>query len=130
MAIVHVVGVRNSLADNVVDRVDVGTTNAAGRLVIATAGFAVIIAEIPLNNPAFGAAASGVATADVSPQPEATAIGTGTAAVFRLEDRDEAEIFQGTVTPTGGGGDMEMSSVGVTTGDAVRVNLFTYTAAP
>lgn len=131
MALTHTTAVRNGLADYVVDLIDGGTTNTEGSVEIATDGtFGTILATIPLNNPAFGAAAAGVATADVSPTPEdSAAANTGTAAFFRVVDRDETELFRGTVTGSGGGGDMEMSSTSITAGDAVRINSFTYTAA-
>ena len=129
MALTHTTTIRNGLADLVVDAIDAGTTDAAGSVLIATTGFASTLVNIPLAAPpAFGAAASGVATASGLPK-EATATATGTAAVFRIEDRDNTEIFQGVVTATGGGGDMELSSLSVTSGDTVRINTFTYTAS-
>ena len=57
------------------------------------------------------------------------ATGGGVAAVFRTRDRDATEIFQGTVTVTAGGGDMELSSTTINAADAVRINSFTYSAS-
>lgn len=129
MALTHTTTIRNGLADYVVDAIDTGTTNAQGQVIVATTGFASTLATIPLDTPpAFGAAATGTATANNPPFEDSDADNTGTAAVFRVEDRDETEIFQGTVTGTGGGGDMELSSTSITAGDAVRINSFTYTA--
>lgn len=127
MALVHVTAVRNALADEVVDRIDLGTTNAQGKVRIQTAADATLV-DIDLANPAFGAAASGTATALGVPH-EGTATATGTAAKFRVLDRDDGEIFQGTVTATSGGGDMELSSTSITTNDVVRINSFTYSAS-
>lgn len=127
MALTHVTAVRNALADEVVDRFDVGTTDAAGDILVQTSGDADLV-TITLNNPAFGAASSGTATAAGLPV-EGTATGAGAAAKFRARDRDNGEIFQGTVTATGGGGDMELSSVDIAINDVVRINTFTYSAS-
>jgi hypothetical protein len=130
MALTHVTAIRNALADLVVDAIDAGTADAAGDTQIGTAGFAAILAEIDFANPAFGAAAGGTATALGVPLEDSNAAGGGTASVFRCRDRDNAEVFQGVVTGTGGGGDMELSSTTINPGDAVRINSFTYTSSP
>lgn len=127
MALVHVTAVRNALADEVVDRIDVGTANTEGKVRIQTSADATLV-DIDLAQPAFGAASGGTATALGVPH-EGTAGATGTATKFRVLDRDDAEIFQGTVTATSGGGDMELSSTSITTSDVVRINSFTYSAS-
>jgi hypothetical protein len=128
MALTHTTAIRNSLADLVVDAIDVGTTDASGDLIVQTAADATLC-TINLNAPpAFGAAASGTATANGLPK-EGTATGAGTAAKFRVRNRDNTEIFQGTVTATGGGGDMELSSTTIAINDVIRINTFTYTAS-
>lgn len=127
MALTHVTAIRNSLADLVVDAIDVGTTDAAGDLIVQTAADATLC-TIPLANPAFGAASSGTATASTLPR-EGTATGAGTAAKFRVRNRDNSEVFQGTVTVSGGGGDMELSSTSIAVNDVIRINTFTYAAS-
>lgn len=128
MALTHTTTIRNSLADLVVDAIDAGTTDATGDVIVQTSADATLV-TINLANPAFGAASSGTATALGVPK-EGTAGATGTAAKFRVRNRDNTEIFQGTVTATGGGGDMELSSTSIATNDVVRINSFTYTASP
>lgn len=124
-AITHTTATRNTLADTVVDLIDVGTTNPQGQLVIMTSGD-VEVATLNMSNPAFGAAAAGVATASaISDDTSATG---GTAALFKLVDRDGTEIVRGTVTATGGGGDIELSSVSIGAGDTVSISSLTYTA--
>jgi hypothetical protein len=128
MALTHVTAIRNSLADLVVDAIDVGTTDASGDLIVQTAADATLC-TINLNAPpAFGAASSGTATANGLPK-EGTATAAGTAAKFRVRNRDNSEVFQGTVTTTGGGGDMELSSTTIAINDVIRINTFTYTAS-
>lgn len=130
MALTHVTAIRNQLADLVVDAIDAGTTDTGGDIQIATAGFAAILAEIEFDDPAFGAAAAGTATMNGAPKEDSNATGGGTASVFRVRDRDNGEVFQGTVTGSGGGGDMELSSTTINNGDAVRINSFTYSSSP
>lgn len=126
MALTHVTAIRNTLADAVVDALDAGTTDANGDLVIMDSGDTEV-ATLGLSNPAFGAAASGTATANsISDDTNATG---GTAAKFKMQDRDNGEVFRGTVTATGGGGDLELSSVSIGASDTVSVSSFTYSAS-
>lgn len=116
--------VRNLLADTVVDLIDAGA--GAGNLKIYTTAKGTLLATLAFSDPAFGAASGGVATANsISDETNATA---GTAAEFYVEDSDTNEIFQGTVTVTSGGGDMELSSVALANGDRVSITSMTYTA--
>lgn len=125
MAITHVTAIRNTMADAVVDAIDSGTTDATGDLVFMTSGD-VEVATLAMTNPAFGAAAAGVATA-AAISDDASATG-GTVALFKLQDRDNGEVLRGTVTATGGGGDIELSSLSVGAGDTVSMSSLTYTA--
>ena len=129
MALTHITTVRNALADLVVDLIDVGA-GANGDLQIGTAAFAAILATIEFQEPAFGAAVGGTATMAGAPLEDSNATGGGSAVVFRCRDEDDAEVFQGTVGLTASGEDMELSSVLINNGDAVRINSFTYTASP
>jgi hypothetical protein len=126
MALTHVTAVRNGLADYLVDLLDDGTTDAQGDLVIMTSGD-VEVATLALSNPAFGAAASGTATASAITS-DSSATG-GTAALFKLQDRDNGEVVRGTVTATGGGGDIELSSVTIGAGSTVSISSLTYSAS-
>jgi len=130
MALTHVTAIRNQLADLVVNAIDDGTMAGNGEIQIGTAAFGAILATIEFQNPAFGNAAGGTATMSGAPLEDSNATGGGVAAVFRTRDRDDVEVFQGTVTLVAGGGDMELSSTTINNGDAVRINSFTYTASP
>lgn len=126
MALTHVTAVRNAMADACVDVIDTGTTDANGDLEIMTSGDAEV-ATLECSNPAFGAAAGGTATA-ATISDDTNAAG-GTAALFRFKDRDNGEVFRGTVTATGGGGDIELSSVAIGATDTVSISSFTYSAS-
>lgn len=123
MATTHGTTTRNAIADCVVDRIDAGS--GAGKLKIYTSGDS-LLATLTFSDPAFGAAADGVATA--SSITSGTATGTGTAAKFTACDSDNNVVFAGSVTATGAGGDLTLSSTAITTGDTVAVNAATYTA--
>jgi hypothetical protein len=127
MALTHVTAIRNSLADLVVDAIDVGTTDAQGDLVIMTSGD-VEVATINLSATSFGAASSGTATMADVPLSDTNATG-GTAALFMFQDRDNNEVVRGSVTATGGGGDLQLSSTTIGATDTVTINSFTYSAS-
>lgn len=131
---------QQAAADAVVDLVDVGTTNTEGKLRIysgaqpADADSAAggdLLCEIDLQDPAFGAAAS-TGTATLLGVPLS---GTGTAAAstgtnaqsFRVVDQDEGTVFDGAVTGTGGGGELELDNVSIATDQTVTVTALTYT---
>ena len=128
MALTHIVAVRNGLTNYVVDLLDVGA-GANGDLVITNAS-GTELAVLGLSNPAFDASGSaggnsdGVATAE-SITSDTSAV-AGTAAIYIMRDCDDNEVWRGTVTATGGGGDLEMSSVSFGTGDTVSITSFTY----
>jgi len=127
LALTHSTAIRNTLADAVVDAIDAGTTDANGDLVIMTTGLGTEVATLGFAATAFGAASSGTATA-AAITSDSSATG-GTAATFKVQNKDNTLIFSGTVTATGGGGDIELSSVSIGAGDTVSVTSFTYSAS-
>lgn len=91
-----------------------------------TAATGTLLATLPLSDPAFGAAATGVITANAI-TPDSTADASGTAGWFRAYDSSGAAVIDGTVTVSGGGGDMILSSVAVIAGGVVTVSSWTIT---
>lgn len=123
---------RNAAANAVVDLIDAGA--AAGTLKIYTGSVGAtpndtpagtLLATIPWDDPAFGNAATGVATAN-DPDP-ATGSAAGTAGCFLVEDSDGNNVFDGTVTATGGGGDLELATTTISVGVTIDITSFTYT---
>lgn len=94
-------------------------------------GAQVLLAEITLADPAFGAASDdspgAIAAANGLPVTDTAANATGTASFFRVVDSNGNVIMQGDVTATGGGGDMEINSVSIVAGAAVRITAFNAT---
>lgn len=117
MALTHSTAIRTAVADLVVDAIDEGSGNPNGQLILQTAGDAEV-ATIELANPAFGAAADGVAVAEpVTPDTSATG---GTATKFKIVDRDGATVLSGTFGTTGA--DLIGTAAVVEPGDTVDIN--------
>lgn len=75
------------------------------------------------------AAASGGSKAKSGTWEDASADASGTAAHFRIYASDgTTQHLEGTVTVTGGGGDMELDSVSITAGQSITITSFTLTA--
>jgi len=122
MGLTLVTGTRNAACNAVVDLIDVGTTDANGDLVFMTSGD-VEVATLAFSATAFGAASAGVATANtISDDTNATG---GTVALFKMQDRDNAEVLRGTVAVSGG--DINLSSLSVGATDTVSVTSLTVT---
>lgn len=74
------------------------------------------------------AAASGGSKAKSGTWSDASADATGTAGYFRLFDSTATTChLQGTVTATGGGGDLEVNSTSFTAGASFEITTFTLT---
>lgn len=119
---------RNAACDAVVDLADGGTPPGLIRVYTGTkpgannAASGTLLAEFTLSNPAFTAAATGVATLDVTPALTDTGITDGTAGWFRLVTGTTfATVIDGTVTATGGGGDLQLNTTTIATGVNVEI---------
>ena len=126
MALTHSTAAKNAMLDAIDALINTGSGTA--QLKITTTGAGSVLATIDLDNPAFGSAASGAMVMAGLPQGDASADATGTAAEFHIYDRDATLVVSGTVTATGGGGDMTMPSVSITASEPVDLNTFTYNA--
>lgn len=76
------------------------------------------------------AAASSGSKAKSGTWQDASADATGTAAHFRIYASDGTTAhMQGTVTATGGGGDLTLDNTSIASGQSVTITSFTLTAA-
>lgn len=124
---------RNAAADAVVDLLDAGA--GAGYIEIRTgsqpatantAATGTLLSTVTLDDPAFGSAASGTASAAGLPNTD-TGDAAGTAGWFRAYDSNGNAVIDGSVTATGGGGDMELSTTTISVGVTVSVTAWTIT---
>lgn len=128
MAIRYPTATRSALCDAWVDRFDAGSGAGKIRIYSGTqpasandSPSGTLLAEITLNDPAFGAASSGAATIDSDPALTATVDTSGTAGWWRGLDSDNTTVCDGSVTATGGGGDITLSTVSLTATGTVTI---------
>jgi hypothetical protein len=94
----------------------------------AAANTGSLLIEISLPSDWMNAASGGTKTLLGSWTGSAT--GTGTAGHFRIFDSGDTTCgIQGSITATGGGGDMTLDNTSIATGQTVTVNSFTLTDA-
>lgn len=95
---------------------------------VATADSGTVLATLSLPSDWMAAASSG-AKAKSGTWQDASADNTGTAAHFRVYASDGTTAhIQGTVTATGGGGDMTVDNTSFASGQSFTVTTFTLTA--
>lgn len=131
MAIGYATALRNNMLDEITTLIDAGA--GAGLLRIydgtkpAVCGTATtLLAELTMTDPSAGAASGGVWTAS-SITDDTSANAPGTATWFRIVDSNGVCVLDGTVTVTSGGGDLELNSVSISTGQNVAVTSMTIT---
>ena len=95
----------------------------------ATADAGTVLATLSLPSD-WMAAASGGVKAKSGTWQDTSADATGTAAHYRIYATDGTTChIQGTVTATGGGGDMTVDNTSFATGQSVTINTFDFTEA-
>lgn len=119
MAVTLSAASRSAACDAVVDKCDQGA--GAGKLKIRTSGAALLV-TIPLSDPAFGAASSGVATAAGLPL-SAAASGTGTADNAEVTDSDDVVLWSGTLAAMG----LSLDNVSINAAQIVTITSWTHT---
>ena len=95
----------------------------------ATGGTATtVLATFTLGSP-FAAAATGTlgGTVSISPTIPATvtATGTGTATWYRITTAGATQVIDGTISATGGGGDLQLATTSITVGLQVQITSWT-----
>lgn len=124
-AVTHGSAMRDAIANLVTNAIDAGSP--PGTLVFQTSGD-VAVATLTFGVDSFGAASAAVCTAGTI-TPDSSAVG-GTIAKARLKNAAGTDVIICSVTATGGGGDITLSSVVITAGQTVALTSLTYTAPP
>jgi hypothetical protein len=94
----------------------------------ATADSGTLLVEFDLGSDWAAAASSGSKALSSTPI-SATAAGTGTAGYYRIYESTATTCHeQGTVTVTGGGGDMTIDNTSITSGQTVKITSWSKTA--
>lgn len=95
----------------------------------ATADSGTLLASMTLPSDWMAAASSG-AKAKSGTWQDASANATGTAGHFRIKDSGGSTChIQGTVTATGGGGDLQLDNTSIASGQSVTISTFVLTDA-
>lgn len=90
----------------------------------AALGGATLLAQLDMSDPAFPASSDdnpGATSTANAISDDTAADATGTAAFFRILDSDLVVRFQGAVTATGGGGELELNTVSIVASAVVSV---------
>jgi hypothetical protein len=123
---------RSAACDGVVDRVDTGTTTTS-KLQLRTgtrptnltdAATGTLLAEFALPNPCFGAAATGVATANAI--SNVSGLAAGTVGYFRVIDRDGTIVMDSDSVGTSGT-ELVLNTTTISIGVTVSVTSWTAT---
>lgn len=130
MALGFATTLRTSRATAIRDAIDAGA--GAGKLRIysgsrpATGGAeTTVLAELTLSDPS-GTISNGVLTFSAITEDTA-ANATGTASWFRIMTSADAFVLDGSVTATGGGGDLQFATTSFVANAAIQITSFTIT---
>ncbi len=124
---------RNAALTSVVTAIDAGS--AAGTIQIRTGtspgpnagATGTLLATVTLGDPSFGSVAS--QSASLNDPAAVTAVASGTAGYCRVLDSDANVIMDGTVTATGGGGDLTLAATAISSGQSIDITGGTLTQA-
>lgn len=93
---------------------------------MAAAATGTLLATLTLSKPAFGNSAAGVATA-AAVGSDTSVDANGTAGYYRALDGNGVTVMQGTITATGGGGDMTFDNINFVAGGTAILTSWTIT---
>lgn len=125
--------VRNARLDAIETAIGTGAVlkirSGAAPETVATADSGTVLATLTLPSD-WMTAASGGSKAKTGTWQDTSADAAGTAAHFRIYASDGTTAhLQGTVTATGGGGDLTLDNVVIASGQAITITTFTLTEA-
>lgn len=131
MAVGLVTATRNARLDLIKTAIDAGAGPGLLRIYDgsrpATGGTATtLLAELTFSDPSAAAASSGVLTFSAI-TADSSANATGTATWARVVDSTGAFVFDMSVTASGGGGDLQLNSTSITSGQNVSCSSATLT---
>ena len=94
---------------------------------VATAASGTLLGTVTLSDPAFGNATNAspsVASASAITN-DSSADASGTAGWFRAYDSTGAAVIDGSITATGGGGDLTLDTVSIVAGGVISITSWT-----
>lgn len=132
MALQFSTGVRNAMLDAIESTIGTGAIlkirSGAAPANVGTADSGTVLATLTLPSDWMAAASSG-SKAKSGTWEDTSADNTGTAAHYRIYASDGTTAHaQGTVTATGGGGDMTVDNTSFASGQSFTITSFSWTA--
>lgn len=132
MAFQFSTAVRNAVLDQIETTIDTSAVlkirTGSAPADVGTADSGTVLATLNLPSDWMAAAGSG-SKSKTGTWQDTSADATGTAGHFRIYASDGTTAhIQGSVTATGGGGDMTLDSTSITTGQTITITSFTITA--
>lgn len=123
MAVTLTTAARNAACDAIVDLIDAGV--AAGTLELLLADATTEVATLTFSDPAFGAAATGVATASAITSDTSATGNAAAATVAKLKDSAGTEVLRCSVGTSGA--DINLSNNVIAAGETVAISSLTVT---
>lgn len=118
MAVTYPTTVKTARMNAVLDAIDAGA--GAGKLEIGTAGMALVLATITLDDPS-GTVTGDTLTLSGLPNLDSSADATGTAAAARIRDSDDNDVVTGLTVGTSGT-NIIIDNTSIVAGQAVSLN--------
>jgi hypothetical protein len=109
---------KNAAVNAVTALIESGTGTSNGVLILLTSDNSEV-ATAQLSSPAFGSAVNGTATANNITAD--TDVAGGLATKFSVRNKDNVEVFSGTISAAGGGGDLQLTTPTLQAGDTFDV---------
>lgn len=109
---------KNAAVNAVTALIESGTSTSNGVLILLTSDNSEV-ATAQLSSPAFGSAVNGTATANNITAD--TDVAGGLATKFSVRNKDNVEVFSGTISAAGGGGDLQLTTPILQAGDTFDV---------
>jgi hypothetical protein len=124
---------RNAAVDGIVDLIDGGLGDGYVEIrtgsppaSVAAADIGTLLGTLTFSDPAFGAAAAGVATAN-SITSDTSADASGDAGYFRTHDSTNASVFQGKAGEAADSTDMTFDNKTIVAGGTIAISSMTVT---
>jgi hypothetical protein len=123
MAVTLTTAARNAACNAIVDLVDAGA--GAGTLVFYAADTTTEVATLTFSDPAFGNAATGVATASAITSDTSATGNAAAATIAKLKDSDGTEVLRCSVGTSGA--DINLSNNVIAASETVAITALTVT---